>query len=210
MKLIVDNDGLKRILQGLQRTLFATAVLLFGWCAFVVVDTWAFQQRESRHLDLLLASNQPAASALASSTVDIPSSAWPVALANDVIGRMDVPRLELTAIVVEGTSSSAMRRAVGHISGTALPGETGNVGISGHRDTFFRPLRHVQKEDLITLTTLRGQYRYRVISMQIVEPTDIEVLDPTTDEVLTLVTCYPFYYVGAAPERFIVRARRVH
>lgn len=209
MKLVVDREGLSQILQWLQRLLFVTGLLLFAWCAFVLVDTWAFQQRQSKQLDLLLMAHPPAAAPLANAIADAAPSEWPATMANGVIGRMDIPRLELTAMVVEGTSYTAMRRAVGHISGTALPGEPGNVGISGHRDTFFRPLRHVQKDDLITLTTLQGEYRYRVVSMQVVSPTDVEVLHSGNDEVLTLVTCYPFYFVGSAPERFIVRARRV-
>jgi sortase A len=102
-----------------------------------------------------------------------------------------------------------LRRAVGHIPGTALPSEHGNVGISGHRDTFFRPLRNIRQDDEITLATLNGAYRYRVDTIQVVGPEDIKVLDSTTESMLTLVTCYPFYFVGPAPQRFIVRAHRI-
>jgi sortase A len=123
-----------------------------------------------------------------------------------LIGSLDIPRLGLSAIVIEGTSATSLRRAVGHITGTALPGQPGNVGISGHRDTFFRPLRNIRRNDIITLTTLFGEYRYRVVSTSIVRPDSVAELDPTRGEILTLVTCYPFYYVGPAPNRFIVRA----
>jgi sortase A len=123
-----------------------------------------------------------------------------------LIGRIDIPRLGLSAIVIEGTSATSLRRAVGHITGTALPGQPGNVGISGHRDTFFRPLRNIRRNDIITLTTLFGDYRYRVVSTRIVRPDSVAELDPSRDEILTLVTCYPFYYVGPAPNRFIVKA----
>ena len=126
-----------------------------------------------------------------------------------MIGRMDIPRLGLSAIVMEGTSTVILRRAVGHISGTALPGQPGNVGISGHRDTFFRPLRKIEPNDIITLTTIGGEYRYRVLSTRVVGPDDVAVLDPGENETLTLVTCFPFYFVGPAPDRFIVRAQRV-
>ena len=112
-------------------------------------------------------------------------------------------------IVVEGISATTLRRVVGHISGTALQGHPGNVGISGHRDTYFRPLRNIRRNDTITLTTLLGEYRYRVVSTQVVGPDDVAVLDPNGNEILTLVTCYPFYFVGAAPNRFIVRAERI-
>ena len=94
-------------------------------------------------------------------------------------------------------------------SGTPLPGQQGNVAITGHRDTFFRPLRNIRKDDEITLTTLSGSYRYRVDSTKVVEPEDTEVLDDSDDAILTLVTCYPFYFVGPAPKRFIVRAHRI-
>ena len=96
---------------------------------------------------------------------------------------------------------------MGHVPGTALPGENGNVGIAGHRDTFFRELRNVKPEDRISLTTARGTFEYFVEYARIVKPEDVEVLAPTEEPLLTLVTCYPFYYVGAAPERYIVRAR---
>jgi sortase A len=112
-------------------------------------------------------------------------------------------------IVVEGISAKILRRAAGHIPGTPLPGQRGNVGISAHRDTFFRPLRNIKQNDIIELTTLLGEYRYRVVSTRIVGPNDVAVLEGSGNEVLTLVTCYPFYFVGAAPDRFIVRAERI-
>jgi sortase A len=110
---------------------------------------------------------------------------------------------------MEGTSNKTLRRAVGHIAGTALPGRTGNVGIAGHRDTFFRPLRNIHSNDVITLTTRSGEYRYRVVSTKVVKPDNVGVLNSDGNEVLTLVTCYPFYFLGSAPQRFIVRAERV-
>jgi sortase A len=98
---------------------------------------------------------------------------------------------------------------VGHISGTALPGKPGNVGVSGRRDTFFRPLRNIRQGDIVTLTTLQGEYWYRVVSTKVVSADDIAVLHPSESEILTLITCHPFYFVGSAPDRFIVRAERV-
>jgi sortase A len=112
-------------------------------------------------------------------------------------------------MVVEGADPGDLKHAVGHITGTSLPGEPGNVGIAGHRDTFFRLLRFTQRGDKIALRTLRGTYRYRVISTTLVQPADVQVLNPIGRDTLTLVTCYPFYYVGPAPERFIVRAERL-
>ena len=117
-------------------------------------------------------------------------------------------RLGLSVIVLEGTSAATLRRAAGHITGTAVPGEPGNVGISGHRDTFFYPLRDVRTADVVTVTTRAGAFRYRVVSVTVVQPDDTGVLDADQKQVLTLVTCYPFTFIGSAPERFIVRAER--
>jgi sortase A len=126
-----------------------------------------------------------------------------------LIGKILIPRLGMTAVVDEGIDSQTLNLSVGHIPSTALPGQPGNVGIAGHRDTFFRPLRKIQRNDIITLTTLGGDYRYRVVSIKVVSPNDVAVLDSDGTEILTLVTCYPFYFVGSAPERFVVRAERV-
>jgi sortase A len=125
------------------------------------------------------------------------------------IGRLEIPRLQLTVMVREGADEGTLRRAVGHIPGTALPGRIGNVGLAGHRDTFFRPLRDIHKGDAIDLQTESGTYHYVVRSTEIVGPRDVGVLAASGGETLTLVTCYPFYYVGSAPKRFIVRAAQV-
>jgi sortase A len=126
-----------------------------------------------------------------------------------VIGRLAIPRLNLAVMVREGADEGTLSRAVGHIPGTALPGNTGNVGLAGHRDTFFRALRNIREDDTIELETTAGTYRYAVKSTRIVTPRDVSVLEASGGETLTLVTCYPFYYVGSAPKRFIVNARRV-
>lgn len=130
---------------------------------------------------------------------------------DDLIGRVEVPRLGLSAIVREGVEASTLRTAVGHMPSTALPGAPGNVAIAAHRDTLFRKLSGIHKNDEIAFETADGQtYSYVVDSMKVVRPTDVSVLKGTPGEQsLTLITCYPFNYIGAAPERFIVRARRV-
>jgi sortase A len=127
-------------------------------------------------------------------------------LPDAVIGRLRIPRLQLTVMVREGAGSGTLQRAVGHIPGTAMPGRAGNVALAGHRDTFFRPLRNIQKNDTIDLETEKGTYQYQVESTEIVGPRDVGVLAAANHRTLTLVTCYPFYYVGSAPKRFIVRA----
>jgi len=126
-----------------------------------------------------------------------------------VIGRLQIPRLKLSVMVREGADERTLSRAVGHIPGTALPGKMGNVGLAGHRDTFFRALRDIREDDAIEFETTHGAYRYVVKSTKIVGPRDVSVLAASGGENLTLVTCYPFYYVGSAPNRFIVRAAQV-
>ncbi len=125
------------------------------------------------------------------------------------IGEMEIPRLGLKAIFVQGDSPKILRHAVGHVSETAMPGDPGNVVLTGHRDTFFRPLRNVQKGDAITLRTPDGDFQYQVESTAVVPPSDVQVLEPSSGRMLTLISCYPFYYVGPAPNRFIVRARQL-
>ncbi len=126
-----------------------------------------------------------------------------------LLGRIAIPRLEVHAMVREGVDDHTLRRSVGHVPGTAEPGADGNVGLAGHRDSFFRKLKDIRKDDKIVIETLDSKFEYTVDSTKIVGPNDVEVLAPTPDRALTLVTCYPFYYVGNAPRRFIVRARQV-
>lgn len=180
------------------RVLLASSFSLLGYCGFVLVDNWLFQRREGVELDQRLLTHPPKAA----------SHAEPAA-SGGLMGRLEIPRLGMSVIMVEGTSYATLQRAVGHIAGTAQPGQAGNVGISGHRDTFFRPLRKIHPDDVITLTTLAGKFNYRVVSTRIVDPSEVSVLEAGTSESLTLVTCYPFYFVGPAPDRFIVRAERL-
>ena len=120
-----------------------------------------------------------------------------------------IKRIGVEAAVLEGTDDWTLNRAVGHIEDTALPGAAGNSGIAGHRDGFFRALKDIAGGDALELETLRGVDNYRVERIWIVDPDDVSVLDPTPSPSVTLVTCYPFYYIGSAPQRFIVRAVRI-
>jgi sortase A len=202
MRVVFLKHPLRQFLLWIQWILLAAAVATLGYCLFIVTDTWRFQQRERLQLERVLA-NHPRHSTPVAET----PSATP--LAGGLVGRIDISRLGVSAMVMEGTTKSTLRRAVGHIAGTALPGKPGNVGLSGHRDTFFRPLRNIRQGDIITLTTAIAEYRYRVVSTKVVGPRDVSVLDADGAEILSLVTCYPFYFVGSAPDRFIVRAERV-
>src|SRR5262249_38782518 len=128
---------------------------------------------------------------LAKRSLETPDNGTPLA-------ELSIPRIGLSVVVLQGSDEHTLRQGVGHIESTPLPGESGNVGIAGHRDSFFRPLRNVQIGDDIMLETPAGNVHYRVSSYRIVSPTEISVIHPTSDPVLTLVTCYPFYFVGAA------------
>jgi LPXTG-site transpeptidase (sortase) family protein len=122
---------------------------------------------------------------------------------------LEAPRLGLSVVVAEGIDGATLRRAVGHMPQTPRPGEPGNSAIAGHRDTHFLPLKEIRAGDELTLQTSSGSFRYEVEWIRIVEPTALEVIAPTDHPALTLITCYPFSYLGDAPHRFVVRARQV-
>jgi sortase A len=125
------------------------------------------------------------------------------------IGRLEVPRLRMSVMVLDGVDNRTLRRGAGHIPGTAWPGQAGNVAVAGHRDTFFRALEGIQKNDRISFQMTNGDYEYVVESIRIVEPNAVDVLANPGHPVLTLITCYPFYFVGPAPKRFVVQAHSV-
>lgn len=128
---------------------------------------------------------------------------------DDVVGSLQIPRLGIDVMVREGDDEATLAHAVGHLPSSPLPGSPGNIALAGHRDTFFRPLREIKVNDRIALTTREGSFEYQVESLKIVSPSDVSVLQASAEPTLTLVTCYPFYYVGSAPKRFIVRARQI-
>ena len=125
-----------------------------------------------------------------------------------LVGMLDVPRLNLVTPVIEGDDDKTLQRAVGHLPDTPLPWQDGNSAIAGHRDGLFRPLRDIEVGDEIRFRTSRAEYRYRVIETSVVAPDDVSVLEKRSQPLLTLITCYPFYYVGNAPKRFIIHAER--
>jgi sortase A len=178
------------------------------------LDAKRFQERENRRLEQAM---KPIAEVSAKALLPIrpvtSSASTAVQHINlapgSALGRIEISRIGLDAIITEGTDGKSLRRGVGHVTGTALPGEPGNVAIAGHRDTFFRALRNVRQDDEVTLTTLDGSYRYQVDWVKVVGDEANEVLSDSDDSILTLVTCYPFYFVGPAPRRFIVRAHKL-
>lgn len=134
------------------------------------------------------------------------SGAEPAVRAGGLVGMLDVPRLKLTTAVIEGDDTAALQHAAGHLPDTPLPWQDGNSALAGHRDGLFRPLRKIKVGDEIRFRSTRHELRYRVTKTTIVEPDDLSVLEPGAANALTLITCYPFSYVGPAPQRFVVRA----
>lgn len=163
-----------------------------GYATYVVLDAHTYQAIEESRLRNLRPNQGPH-----------------VATEGDVLGELEIPRLGLRAIVVQGEAPKVLRRAVGHFLESALPGEPGNVALAGHRDSFFRPLRNIQLGEAITIKMVDGEFEYQVESTEVVMPSDVQVLHQSAGRILTLVTCFPFYYVGTAPKRFIVRARQI-
>jgi sortase A len=195
----------KKILVWSQHVFFIAGLSALGYCALVA---GAAKYYQARVRDQLLAS-----------TTALDTRSEPPALLRPVdttlrvgsglalVGRIEVPRVHLSAMVAEGASSRVLRLAVGHVPGTALPWQSGNVTLVAHRDTFFRHLGELKPGDAIRITVPGNQYTYRVTFSDIVNPEETWVLQRATGETLSLVTCYPFYFVGPAPKRFVVRAR---
>lgn len=196
----------------------ALASVCLGVYSYAYLERVLYQSEASRKFDraphgdaaVLAASIDavtPGGRVVGASRKPWPSSKSPSSVA--VIGRLSVKRLRLSAMVREGIDRQTLELAVGHIPATALPGETGNIGVAGHRDTFFRGLKDLRNGDEVQFTTTHGDFKYVVESVIIVEPDNVSVLAASSENVLTMVTCYPFSYIGAAPRRFVVRARQV-
>jgi sortase A len=181
--------------------LLAFGLAALGYTAWVYCDEYWRQTSESQAFD------RERAAAPASSSE--PKQIRPHR-ADPFIARLSIARLHLAAMVEEGVDERTLRHAAGHIPSTALPGHIGNVGVAAHRDTLFRALRGIRKSDRIVISTLSADYAYEVTGMAIVGPADVSILAPTPGEkTLTLVTCYPFYFVGNSSRRFIVQARQI-
>jgi sortase A len=175
------------VLRWTERGLFAAGGCLAAWCAAVMIDA-------------RLVAGMP--------VPDPPAAASPVApaAAGSWVAKLDAPSVRLSATVLEGTDARTLDRAAGHIENTPFPGQPGNVGIAGHRDTTFWPVRHLRAGDPLDLTTRDRVYRYRITKTFIVDPKDVYVLAPGDQPMVTLVTCYPFEYIGYAPRRYIIQA----
>lgn len=175
----------RRRLRWLERGALIIGLLCLGLWTLAHFRSWAFQSAESRKLRT--ASRE----------------------SGRALGRLEIPRLGIQAVVVEGTDERTLELAVGHIASTAAPGGPGNCGLAGHRDTFFSGLGSARAGDVVRFFTPQRTYTYEVEWCQVVDPHRVDTLDPTPTPSLTLVTCYPFAFVGRAPQRFVVRARQV-
>jgi sortase A len=200
VRLILQNNTLGttgwRLAQGF---FLVTGLLALGYATYYVAVRYACQTYESREFDASVALRQAGPLLVAESVAS-----------QSLVGKIEIPRLNISAMVKEGIDDRTLDLAAGHIPNTALPGQKGNVGVASRRDSLFRNLKDVRQDDRITLTTLDHEYVYRVTSLKIVLPTDVSVLEPSPEgNTLTLVTCYPFYLVGQAPKRFIVHAVQV-
>lgn len=207
----------------IERSLFLIGIVCLGIWLYAFVDARLTGMREEQRLEEALRQRKAPSATPAAETDALGSfresgekaeEAFPVLdkeklEEGDLIGRIQIPRVGVSAIVLHGIGNKTLRRGVGHIPGTPLPVDDGNVGLAGHRDSFFRALKDIREDDTIELTTLDGTFEYQVEWTKIVEPKDTYVLADDGAPSLTLVTCYPFYYVGSAPKRFIVRAHRV-
>ena len=208
----------------IERTLYAVSVMLLGGWAAIHLDAGLYSYSQEQRLAKMIRDQRSAPRPQPTvppperrfipvdpAPAPTPDAARTAAPAEDdaLVGRIEIPRLNLRAIIAEGIDTRTLRRAVGHLPGTPMPGEHGNVVLAGHRDTFFRALKDVREDDIVRITTPRGRFEYVVEATAVVEPTRTDVLDATEKPSVTLVTCYPFYLVGDAPDRFIVRARLI-
>lgn len=206
MRLLIESQSThpKRaisILRWSRNVLFIVGILALGYYGGVALDAKIYQRFQTQQFQRAAEEAKPL------SPLRLTSPGAPrYVRAGSPLGQIQIRKIGLAVMILEGTDKRTLRRAVGHISATALPGEAGNVAIAGHRDTFFRNLRTLEKNDEITLTTLDNTYRYLVDFSEVVEPNDTEVLEASDNATLTLVTCYPTWYVGPAPKRLIVHA----
>jgi sortase A len=193
------------VLRSAERLLVVAGIAILAWCAVVVADASLAQRAARRSLEAMARVTPAPPRALPTSAV----VQQPRAIRGGPIAALSIPRIDLSVIVLHGSDDTTLRRGPGHLEGTPMPGDAGNVVFAGHRDSFFRPLRNVQAGDDIFVDTPAGRFHYRVTSLSVVDPHDLSVVGPTGNATLTLITCYPFWVLGNAPDRFVVRAARV-
>jgi len=182
----------------LEAALVVLGLTCLTWYGWVTAQLHSFQSEQRLELEHL----GSAVPAEKSAPLQAPGPAT-------LIGTLDIARLNLSVVVVEGDDDETLKLAVGHLPDTPLPWQQGNSAMAAHRDTLFRPLKDVRLGDEIRLATPHGDLLYRVARTLVVDPHDVSVLEPSAQPTLTLITCFPFFYVGHAPQRFIVQATQV-
>jgi sortase A len=194
---VMNRPSQRRWLRRTEGALLLTGLLCTAICVNIAIHA-AFARRASEHL--------PVASDLQGSGVPSAAESRPRADVATVMGRLEIPALGLSVPILSSYETTSLLQGIGHIPGTAMPGGLGTLGLAGHRDTYFRPLAKIRPKMDIRVIDGDGTYHYAVDSTEIVKPEDVAVLNIQHRPELTLITCYPFYYVGAAPLRFIVHA----
>lgn len=201
----------------LNRALIALGLACLIFYSVVTVHTWRYQRAAKLQVEQMVAIERAPGTpntASASGTppavrAELPSVSKPLET-GELIGRVDIPRLKLSAAVAEGDDDRTLGKAVGHLPDTPLPWQRrGNVALAAHRDGLFRKLENIRLNDDVRIVTARGEYHYRVKKTHIVDPDDVWVIAPTATPTITLITCYPFSFIGNAPRRFIVQAELV-
>jgi LPXTG-site transpeptidase (sortase) family protein len=201
---IVQRDFV-RLRKPAEYLLWLVAILTLGYCTAQYSSAAIHQSRQNARLDALRVD----AHADGGATAELEKVSTTDTNAPAPLGRIEIPRVGVSAIVDEGESNSTLAQSVGHLAGTALPGQTGNIALAAHRDTYFRDLEDIQTGDDVYFTTANAIYKYKVDDLSVVAPDDVSVIAPSKDARLTLITCYPFHFVGPAPKRFVVTAHLV-
>jgi sortase A len=193
-----------RWLVWMSRALIALGLACLIFYSVVTVHTWRYQRAAKSRVEQMISIERPKAV-----REYVPDVSKPLKT-GEIIGRVDIPRLGLSAAVAEGDDDATLGSAVGHLPDTPLPWDRrGNVALAAHRDGLFRSLEGIRLNDDVRVVTSRGEFHYRVAKTHIVDPDDVWVIAPTDTPTITLITCYPFAFIGNAPRRFIVQAEIV-
>lgn len=196
----------RRVPQWLVWALVVVGLACLAWSGFAAFQRYRYQHAERAHLTAERTETAPGPPVSSAPSAPMPASD-PSTPAS--IGILDIPRLHFSQVVAEGDAETTLKIAIGHLPDTPMPWDMGNSALAGHRNALFEPLRDIKVGDDMRLTTPRGDFAYRVRATMIVNPDDLWILTPTRDRTLTLVTCYPFTYVGHAPQRFVVSADEI-
>jgi sortase A len=187
---------------GIEYGFWLASFLALGYCSWIWMDARRHQTEGSRML--ASASRQAGPNSTAA-----PAAGRAMAPAyGTAVAKIEVERLGLSTVVFEGTGDDVLSHGAGHLRGSAFPGQAGNVVFAAHRDTFFRALQNLRIGDVVLVESPAGVRRYIVESTRVVQPENTSAFAPSRDSVLTLITCYPFRYIGSAPERFVARCRQ--